>query len=316
MMKEIAHTSHNKTSFYYVMMFSAFWAMQIFVTKLGMNSGAQVLTFQSLSISASIMVLAVLVFPKNRTEFRDFFKNQPSLFWKLFFANGIQSGLGTCLSIIGIALTDAINAGFLVKLATVSTVFFAWLILNERLTFIKILMVIIMLSGAYLLTTKGQVMLPRIGDLFILAACVCWSLGNVLVRKYMQTQTLEVDIVTLQKPIAGLPVLLVLIGVAMWNADFLEGNLSVLTCCTTTLASIPFALGNGVCLALTWSYLNYTLKVTTASYMTMMSMVTPIIVSLLAVVFLHESLEWIQVAGAGLIIVSGVATSIGGIAQV
>ena len=237
------------------------------------------------------------------------------LFSKLFFANGIQSGLGTCLSIIGISLTETINAGFLVKVSTVTTILFAWLILKERLTVAKILMVAIMLSGAYLLTTKGQVLLPRTGDLFILAACVCWSLGNVLVRKFIKAQSVAVDAVTLQKPIAGLPVLLILVGVSVWNPEFVVGHQAVISWTRLSLSSVPYALGNGLCLAMTWTYLNRTLRISTASYMTMMSMVTPVIVSLLAVIFLHETLVWIQVVGAGMIISAGVATYFSDIAK-
>jgi drug/metabolite transporter (DMT)-like permease len=47
----------------------------------------------------------------------------------------------------------------------------------------------------------------------------------------------------------------------------------------------------------------------------MMSMVTPVIVSLLAMVFLHESMNWVQVVGAGVIISSSVVTYFSGIAQ-
>ena len=67
---------------------------------------------------------------------------------------------------------------------------------------------------------------------------------------------------------------------------------------------------------MTWTYLNRTLKVATASYMTMMSMVTPVLVSLLAIIFLGETLAWVQVAGAGIIISSGVFTYFSGVAQI
>jgi len=297
------------------MMFAGCWALQIFVTKLGFNSGAQVLSFQILSILTALAILAVLILPQHGDEVGKFFKQDPLLFSKLFFANGIQSGLGTCLSIIGISLTETINAGFLVKVSTVTTILFAWLILKERLTVAKILMVAIMLSGAYLLTTKGQVLLPRTGDLFILAACVCWSLGNVLVRKFIQAQSVSVDAVTFQKPIAGLPVLLILVAVSVWNPEFVVGHQAVISWTRLSLSSVPYALGNGLCLAMTWTYLNRTLRISTASYMTMMSMVTPVIVSLLAMIFLHETLVWIQVVGAGMIISAGVATYFSDIAK-
>jgi len=296
-------------------MFSGCWALQIFVTKLAFNAGAQVLSFQLLSILVALVILAITLLPRFGEDFKSLYRETPDLFWRLFFANGIQSGLGTCLSIIGISLTSAINAGFLVKLATVTTILFAWLILKERLTLIKILMVFSMLSGAYLLTTKGQVLLPRVGDLFILGACVCWSLGNVLVRKYLNTQPVKVEVVTFQKPIAGLPVVLVLVSLAFWYPEIFGSLDQALSCCNPPLAVLPHTIGNGLLLALTWTYLNKTLKISSASYMTMMSMITPVFVGLLAMIFLDETLIWIQIAGAGMIILSGVVTYFSGISN-
>lgn len=289
-----------------VLLFSAFWALQIFFAKLGFNNDAEVLSFQVLSICVVLAILAVFLLPKVRVDLVFLFKHQQTLFWKLFFANGITAGLGTTLSLIGIALTNAVNAGFLVKMATVTTLLFAWIILNEKLTPLKILTVFVMLSGAYLLTTKGQVLLPRIGDLFILGACFCWSLGNVLVRKFLKSQPISPDVATMQKPIAGMSVLLVFIAVFGFFSTAFGNQSQVLSCCTFSLSYLPYAIGSGCCLAMAWIYLNRTLKVATASYMTLMSMVTPVIVGLLAFIFLGETLVWVQVIGAGMILLGGV----------
>jgi len=301
--------------FFNIMMFSAFWALQLFVTKLALNAGAQVLSYQLLSLLAALVILSILLLPKYGGEFRNLFNEKPGLFWRLFFANGVQSGLGTCLSIIGISLTSAINAGFLVKLSTVTTILFAWLILKERLTVIKVLMVFSMLTGAYLLTTKGQMLLPRIGDLFILGACVCWSLGNVLIRKYLKSQPVKVEVVTFQKSLAGLPFVLILVGLALWTPGIFGSLNQVLSCCKSSSAVFPYIIGNGILLSFTWTYLNNTLKISSASYMTMMSMVTPVFVSILAMIFLGERMVWIQVIGAGMIILSGVITYFSGISS-
>jgi len=266
-----------------------------------------VLPFQVVLVLTAMIILAVLLLRKTRSELGYLFKQRPDLFWGLYLANGLQAGLGTCLSIIGIALTDAINAGFLVKLATVTTIIFAWLILKEDLSGLKVAIVFVMLSGAYLLTTKGQIILPRVGDLFILGACFCWSLGNVLVRKILRTQAVRADVVTIQKPMASLPVFLVLVGISLFFPELLGNLKDVLQCCTFSTTYIPYALGSGFCLAMAWIYLYRTLHITTASYMTLMSMATPIIVSVLALVFLGERLVLIQGVGAGMIVLSGVA---------
>ncbi|MFH1636478.1 MAG: DMT family transporter [Chloroflexota bacterium] len=295
-------------------MFSVFWAFQIFVAKLGFIAGALVLPFQVMLIIAAMATLAVLLLPTTGVELSNLFEHQLGLFWKLFLANSIHSGLGTCLSIIGIAMTDAINAGFLVKLATVTTIVLAWLILKESLSLMKIAVVFIMLVGAYFLTTKGQSLLPRAGDLFILGACFCWSLGNVMIRKILKTQAVSADVVTIQKPIASFPVFLGLVGISIFYPEMLGNLKNVLKCCTFSPIYLPYALGSGFCLAMTWIYLFRTLNISTASYMTLMSMVTPIIVSVLAILFLDEKLTWIQVAGAGLIILSGVVIYLSDIA--
>jgi len=290
------------------MMFSAFWALQIFIAKLAFNAGALVLPFQIVLVVSAMTTLAILILPKAGSKLISLYKNHPDLYWNLFLANIIQAGFGTSFSIIGIALTDAINAGFLVKVATVTTIIFAWLILKEKLSWFKVIIVILMLAGVYLLTTAGQRILPRVGDLFILAACFCWSLGNVLVRRILKTQTVQADVVTIQKPFASLPVYALLIGISIYFPGLL-GNLSgVLKCCAISPTYTPYAIASGVFLALAWIYLYRTLHMTTASYMTLMSMATPVIVSILALVFLNERLIMIQWIGAGIILLSGVFT--------
>jgi drug/metabolite transporter (DMT)-like permease len=302
-----ARTGFNSPLFN-VLLFSTFWAIQIFVSKLGLTAGVHVVSYQVQSALVALGSLTVFVLPSIKAELVTLFEQQQGVFWRLFLANALHFGLGSGLSIIGIALTEAINAGFLVKLATLTTTLFAWLLLKERMTAFKALTLFVMLSGAYLLTTKAQTLLPRIGDLFILAACVCWSLGNVLIRKILRDQPVSAEAVTFIRPLAGLPVFLVLIWIVQLRPDWLGGLRDVLGWYAFTPSDMLYTLAGGLCLALTWSYLNRTLKIATASYMTMMSMVTPVIVSLLAILFLGEGMLPIQMAGAALIVLSGVAT--------
>jgi drug/metabolite transporter (DMT)-like permease len=207
---------------------------------------------------------------------------------------------------VGIALTNAVNAGFLVKFTAVTTIFFAWLMLKEQITRLKVVTVILMLIGVYLLTTKGQTLVPKPGDIFLIAACVCWSLGSVLIRKFLRDKPLDPDVVTMQKPLASLPILLVLVGISLGTNPMTGFPESIFSCCTVTSVDLIYVLLTGFSLAMAWIYVNRTLKVSTASYLTLMSMLTPVIVAVLAIVFLGESLVWVQVIGAGLIILSGI----------
>jgi len=127
-----------------------------------------VLSFQALSTIVTTVILVILILPKVRVELIHQFTNQRPLFWKLYFANGIQAGIGACLALLGIAITDTINAGYLVKLTMVTTILFTWIILEERLTALKVVIVFFMSLGAYLLTTKDQVLIPKTADIFFL----------------------------------------------------------------------------------------------------------------------------------------------------
>ena len=260
--------------------------------------------FQLTMIIVAIVTISIILLRSSGKKLFDLFHQQPLLFWNLFLANTFQAGLGNLLNIIGISMTAAINAGFLVKMATVTTILFAWLMLDERISRLKVAVVCTMLFGAYLMTTKGQSLLPHVGDFFILAACVCWSLGTVLVRKALKNQSVSADVVTLQKPFASLLFFSIVMGIALfYPAAF--GNLNgTLQLYPFTTKMIPYAVASGISQALTWIYLFRTLNLATASYMTLMSMATPIMVSVLALLFLDESLVWIQIVGAGLIILS------------
>lgn len=287
-------------------MFSTFWALQLFFAKLGFNSGATVLSFQLLITVVALVILVIIIQPQIRTQLSHLFTNQRRLFWMLYLANGIQAGLGTGLALLGLALTEAINAGFLVKLTTVTTIFFAWIFLKERLSLLKLVIVFLMLLGAYLLTTKGEILIPRVGDFFLLGACVCWSLGSVLVRKFLKHEPIRADVVTMQKPLASLPVIMVLILVSFLLSPTPYRANQLLSCCAISNLDLLYGIISGICLTMAWIFLYRTLKVSTASYMTLMSMLTPVIVTLLAVIFLGETMVLVQIIGAAIIILSGV----------
>lgn len=137
-------------------------------------------------------------------------------------------------------------------------------------------------------------------------ACFCWSLGTAFIAKILKAGAISPDVITYQKPLAGLPIFLGLAGILGLFPNLFSEFDSALSCCTFSPEFLPYALGSGIGLALTWTFLLRTLNVTTASYMTMMSMLTPVLVSFLAIIFLGETMNWIQMIGVGLILLSGV----------
>jgi len=127
----------------------------------------------------------------------------------------------------------------------------------------------------------------------------------VLVRRLLKDQPIQADVVTMQKPLASFPVILVLIGVSIFYSSTVGVFNQLFSCCLFSSQDLFYSLLNGFCMAMAWIFLYRTLKVSTASYLTLMSMLTPVIVSLLALTFLGETLVWVQIIGAALIILSG-----------
>lgn len=283
-----------------VTLFSVFWALQIFISKLGFNAGAKAVPFTLQSAFVALIVLAMIVLPKN---LKHLLKIPKKVFLGLLLANAIHFGLGGFFSNSGVALTSAVNAGFLVKFALVTTILLAWIFLKEKMTATKAISASIMILGGYLLSTKGQSLIPQIGDILIVLACFAWSIGNILVRKAIKDSNISGDIVSFLRPVAGIPVFLFFIFLSplypvqirnVFTADYLN------------LSFLPYVLGSGIFTALLWIFLNRTLKVATASYMTMMSMMTSVFVAILAVLFLKEQIAPAQILGGLLTIIAGV----------
>lgn len=295
-------TEKSKLAFLNVFLFSFFWALQIIVSKMGFIAGARALPFTIQSGFVSLIFLILVVVPSNYKEIASLPKK---LLFSLLLANAINFGIGGFLNNYGAALTSAVNAGFLAKFALVSTVFLAWLILKEKITSTKIVVVLVMIFGSYLISTKGQLIVPQTGDLFILLSCIAYSTGNVLIRKFIKDTEVSGDVVSLLRPIAGLPVLIFFIFLSplypVEMRNVFSGNYF-------DFSFYPYVIGNGVFAALLWIFLNRTLKVATASYMSMMSMMTPIFVTILAITFLKEQLVPTQIFGGMLIISAGVIT--------
>lgn len=286
------------------MAFSVFWAVQIFISKLAFIAGAKVIPFTVQTSVLAILFLTLYVLFFKREKLKDLTK---SVLLGLLIASAIHNGLGSFFSNAGISLTSAINAGFLVQFSTVTTSVLAWLILKEKMTTSKAVTVVSIMFGTYFLITKGQLLVPHVGDILILLACLSWSTGNILIKRILKTQSIDSDIVTFLRPISGLPIFLGFIALSPYypttTQQMFQENIFNLT-------FAGYAFLNAIFASLLWIFLNRTLKIASASYMTMMSSLTPALVAILAITFLGESLVPIQWFGVIMIGLSGLVTQL------
>ena len=282
-----------------VLLFSLAWALYIIQSKRAFSAGAQVVPFQIETALVALAILSLFMLPAVWQEMHGLLKETPKVFWFLFIGNGLHFGLGSTLYAIGVSQTDAINAGFLVKGSMITTTLLAWIFLKERMSWQKILNLTLMLVGIYLLTTRGARLLPKAGDLYILGACLAWSVGNIFIRQGLNGTKASANLASYLKPLAGLPIFLLLVALLPKNSLLTQGQLS--------LSHLNYSFLAGILIVLTWLFLNRSLKITTASYVTMLSTATPVFVSVFAMLILHEHLAPIQAIGGALILLSGVS---------
>lgn len=290
------------TPFANVFLFSLFWALQIVVSKLAFNAGAHPLTYTIQLSIVSLFLLSAYVLPQ---KYQELVSTPRHILVGILLANAIHFGLGGTFNFVGTSLASAVNVGFLGKFAMVSTLIFAWFLLKEKLTKSKLIASLLLIIGVFLVTTKGQMIIPHTGDILIILACVFWSLGNVMLRRVLKNNPVSGELVSFLRPVIGLPVLFFFYFI---SPLFPKAVQPVFAVNLFDLRYLNYVVGSALFSSLLAIFLYRTLKVASASYMTMMSMMTPVMVSLMAIIILGEEMMMIQVVGAILIVLSGVAT--------
>ncbi len=210
----------------------------------------------------------------------------------------ILLGMGL-VSTIGVSITEAfalkyspaVNYSFLIRTVILFTFLFAYLFLGEKLTLKKIVLAFLLLTGAYLLTTKGQIISLTLGDIFTLTEAALIALGNNIFGK-MATNRMSTQLSASAGFLIGV-VPLAFIAL-MNNAIAVPKSLFLISLLTFVYIVITNLRFNAY-------------KNASASYVTMIFSFTPVFVSFMAIPLLQETMTPIQIIGGTLIVLAGIA---------
>ncbi|HZV52246.1 MAG TPA: DMT family transporter [Candidatus Dormibacteraeota bacterium] len=193
------------------LVFTGCWGLQTLVAKVAYREGASVGVLAVVSVTITLIVLDAYAVLRHRAELRAL---RGRLLSRVLAANALHAGLGNLIALAGIALTSAVNAGFLMQCQAATTVVAARLALGERVTAAKTLSLVGLIGGAFLLTTGGRPQAPRLGDVLILTACGCWAAATVMLRPMLERRQVSAGVATALRPVAGLPVMLAAVAIA------------------------------------------------------------------------------------------------------
>ncbi|MCD6396604.1 MAG: DMT family transporter, partial [Spirochaetaceae bacterium] len=90
------------------------------------------------------------------------------------------------LMFIGQNFTTATNAGFLLKLSSLTVIPFAYFMLGEKIKKRVIIAFLIMIFGVFLLTTNGALTTPKVGDILIIILATLLGFTNSLAKEIMK----------------------------------------------------------------------------------------------------------------------------------
>ena len=280
----------GKKGFLYVVLFSVFWSVNIILAKIGFLRGIDPFTFsfQMYFIASIILILYSISFKLK------YFKavNKKNI-WKLILTGIIGSGLGTMFGYLGLKLSTSVNYGFIIKTTIIFTVILSFLFLKEKLSWYKILLSISLLFGAYLISTGGLSLIPHIGDFLIVVGALFYSISNIITKTL--SRKIHPDILTMFRAVFA--AFIISFFVVVVNPEFY-------------ILKYPLLMFSvGIVTAVLLIFLNRAIHATTISYMTMMSMITPVFVAVMGILILSENINLFQIIGGLLIIISGIFIS-------
>lgn len=116
--------------------------------------------------------------------------------WPWMLGSTLVSGIiAPVLLMLGLEFTHASTAALLFNLEGLSTMALAWLLFRERFEHRLFLGALLVLAGCGLLTWRGGPAGFDLGAVMIVAACLFWGLGNVMTRKLMGADPIQVTMV-------------------------------------------------------------------------------------------------------------------------
>lgn len=263
------------------------WAITIVITRLVLQDGES-----ALNVAFWIALLStpywLFVLSKKTTELKTTIRKN---YW-IILGIGLVSAIGVnIVEPFALKYSPAVNFSLLIRSVIPFTIVFAYLFLGEKITFKKIIIAVLILAGAFLLTTNGKSISFSMGDLFTLIEAALLALGNNILGK-IAVKKLSVDLSSSASFLIGV---IPIVSIAGFNKAIAIPKSPILL---VLLAAMSILL-------ILFRFRAY--QNASASYVTMVFSFTPVMVSFMAIPLLKESMTPIQIIGGVFIILGSIA---------
>lgn len=245
------------------------------------------LLIQFVLIASIVLSINLLLFQR---KYLKKIRNIKGKEWKNTFFAGVFLFFGYLISNYSLRFTTSINYSFLNKSNLIIIPLLAFFFLKEKITKEKIFLAFIFFIGVYLVTTSGQFIIPHFGDLLVIIATFFFSSFTIMNKNLVKI---------LEPEIASWGVISCAAILALIFGFILKINIF-------SLAGILFVFLSGLIEGIIILFINKTIRITSMTYYVMMIMFTPLINLILGILFLNEMINFIQLIGGIIIIISGI----------
>lgn len=251
-----------------------------------LNSGVDPLNFSyQILIAAALILLAYGLYK----EANQIFHLPISTISMIALIGVLGSGLVYALGGLGLKYTTVTNYSFLIQTGVFFTAMLAFFFLKENLKPMKVALLGMLLVGVYLITTKGNLVVPAQGDLLVLLAALAYAITSVLAKIALRNVP-TITFTAYRLLFGGVSLILFLILIGRFSVEI----------------NWLWTLGVGAMIAVSTLAIHKVLVYATASYMSMMATMISVLTAIAAWAFLGETMNTAQVVGGGFIILAGI----------
>ena len=269
-----------------IIAFCIFWSVLIVFNKFVLNTGIDPLLYFLYYQAIATVIICFYTFLVRKHSIRVI---DLKAIYKITAA-GLLIAIALYTTTYGLKLSTSINYGFIIKSGVIFGPILAFYFLQEKLSRGKLFLMITFILGLYLLTTGGELVIPQKGDILIFISALFFSSSDVLLKKL--TNNLPSSIVASARGFAATIFLFLLILLSSKSFTF---NIPVV-----------YLLVSGVIAAIAQLLVLKVISLSSISYLSLMTMLAPVMVSFSGAFFLKEPFTLWHLVGGSIIIVSGI----------
>ncbi len=236
----------------------------------------------------------IISFFKNKLSFKNFNKVP----WKILLSIGVVAGFGFLTFFNGLKLTTAGRTAFLHKLLPLFITVLAFTFLKEKINRIQVYAMIVMIIGAYLISSSAITFDIAIGDFLVIIATVLFAVENII-SKYAMIKKESNFVVSFCRMFFA--------SIVLFSIVLLTGKFDQLLLLTSEqVLYIGISVSILFLYVFFWYYSIKLIKVSKASTLLLLS---PPISLFLSYLFLEETILPLQIIGSVLILLGAFIVS-------